>query len=291
MTDSTAIVRNTEQQTAFQRMLEDARPRMLAVVPHDMSVERLIGVANNIVARDERVRECTPASVVRAVVMCAELGLDPSPKLGQAWFIPRGVKDKRTGKYVKICELQMGYKGALKKAYECERILSVDAVIVHAADRFTLTRGTHPDVLHEVKFGDRGPAVGAYFAARLAPADGNVWRVDEMSYADILGIRDRSDGWKAFKAGRIKTTPWSTDEEEMARKTILIRGLKTCPISDSFRRALEADADDMRAARAASVEQAPSRTDDLKAKLGVTPAAADVVEAEYEDVDPEDDGR
>lgn len=287
-----ALVKNDP--SPFAAMLEAARPRLAMLIPTTVGQDRVLAVIQNIVARDEKIRECTPSSVVRAVVQSAELGLDPSPKLGQVWFIPRSAKVRGTDRWEKICEMQIGYKGALKKAYECERILSVDAVPVHEADRFEIHRGTHPDILHEYKLGERGPILGCYFAARLTPHEGNVWRVDHMNLADLLAIRDRSDGWRAFKAGRIKSTPWDTDQEEMMRKVMLVRGLKTCPISDAFRAALEADADDFRSARRASTEPTTTgstRDADLKAKLGVTPAAVEVPDAEYEDVDPENDGR
>lgn len=283
-----ALIRNTDAAAELAKGLDLARARMVAVLPASMSPDRIIGVIQNEFQRNPRLRECTPPSIVRAVVQCAELGLDPSPKLGQAWFIGRSKKLRnvktRKEEWVQVCELQIGYKGILKKAYECERILSVDAVLVHEKDRFELQRGTHPDVLHEYGFQERGAVIGAYFAARLTPAEGNVWRVDDMSLAQLLAIRDNSsDGWKAFQAHRTKSTPWKDHEGEMMRKTMLVRGLKTCPISDSFRAALEADADDMRAARAANAEGVqPNRGDELKAKLGV-PEAIDVEAEEVED--------
>jgi recombination protein RecT len=281
---STAIVHNRESASELARLLDAARPRLAMVIPKDMSVDRVIGVIQNEFARNPRLRECDPPSVVRAVVQATELGLDPSPKLGQVWFIPRGKKVK--GEWRQTCEMQLGYKGALKKAYESDRILSVDAVVVCANDRFEIQRGTHPDVVHEYKLDARGDVVGAYFAARLTPHEGNIWRVDHMTLDEIVSIRDRSDGYRAFKAGRIKSNPWETDFDEMARKTMLVRGLKTCPISDSFRAALEADADDMRAAHAASQEPS-TRAADLKSKLGITPP--DAVDADVEeDADDED---
>lgn len=267
----TALVRHEEMRTELAQRLKGARDRIAAIIPRDMSADRIIGVIQNEWARNERLRECTPDSIVAAVVQSAELGLDPSPKLGQVWFIPRRGR----------CEMQIGYKGILKKAYECERILSVDAVLVREGDEYRITRGTNPSV-HHVQSDNRGKFVALYFVARLTPADGNVWKVDDMPLEEAYAIRDRSDGWRAFKAGRTKSNPWQTDEGEMLRKTMLIRGLKQCPISDSFRAALEADADDMRAARREAQEPS-KRVQDMKDKL-----RAPVVDAEIEDIDPDD---
>ncbi len=265
-----ALVQTRQTGMKFAEMLDAARPRLAMVIPRDMSVDRVIGVILNEVGRNPKLKECDPGSVIRAVIQATELGLDLSPKLGQAFLIPRKKK----------CELQLGYKGVLKKAYECDRILSVSAVLVHQADKFSIQKGTDPKIVHVEAPGDRGPVVSAYFAARLAPADANVWIVDDMSIGELLKIRDRSDGYKASVSYGF-SSPWKTDEGEMCRKTMLVRGLKQAPISDSFRAALEADADDFKASRAAQ-QDAPAqgnRTSDLKSKLGV-PEAAD---AEFEE--------
>lgn len=264
-----ALVRNTDAAAELGRLLDAARPRLAMIVPRGMSVDRVCGVIQNEFARNPRLRECDPPSVVRAVVQCAELGLDPSPKLRQAAFVPRRVNVKGKGPQTR-CELQIMYLGWVVKAYESPRILSLDVVLVHEKDRFELQRGTHPDVLHEYGFTERGPVIGAYFAARLAPAEGNVWKVDSMTIAEIEAIRDQSDGWRAFKAGRIRSTPWKEHEDEMRKKTMLTRGLKICPLSEGAKAALEVDSDDFRASRAASVEPVrASRGGELKAKLGV----------------------
>jgi recombination protein RecT len=274
---SSALIAPREAAAALARGLEQAKPRLLQLVPAAVA-DRAVAVVLNEFGRNPSLRECTPDSIVRAAVKCAELGLDPSPALRQAALVPRGKKVK--GEWTKSCELQIMYAGWLRKAYESPRILAISVHVVHERDRFELHLGTHPDVLHEHGFGDRGPVVGAYFAARLAPHEGNVWKVDSMPAAEILAIRDRSDGWRAFKAGRTKTNPWEEHEGEMMRKTMLTRGLKTCPLDDGARAALEADLDDYKQARADSRE-APSRVDDLKSKLGVS--APVTVEATYEE--------
>jgi recombination protein RecT len=65
-----------------------------------------------------------------------------------------------------------------------------------------------------------------------------------MSRPDWHKIRDRSEGWKAFKNGKIKSTPWATDEGEMAKKTVLRRLLKTQPQSPEELRQVLAQEDE-----------------------------------------------
>ena len=59
-----------------------------------------------------------------------------------------------------------------------------------------------------------------------------------MTTEQIDAIRDRSDGWKAFKHNRIKDTPWASSYDEMAKKTCLRRLLKRLPTSADLADAL-----------------------------------------------------
>lgn len=46
---------------------------------------------------------------------------------------------------------------------------------------------------------------------------------------EIYSIRDRSETYKAYVAGKIKSCTWVTDEGEMSRKTVLKRIYKYLP--------------------------------------------------------------
>jgi len=107
---------------------------------------------------------------------------------------------------------------------------------VHEHDDFQCSLGDEKRLRHEPDpfSDDRGEIVGYYAVIKTAEtAD-----FETMSIAQVHAIRDRSDGWVSFQSGRIKSTPWSTDEVEMAKKTVIRRLMKRQPQSRELALAL-----------------------------------------------------
>lgn len=136
-------------------------------------------------------------------------------------------------------------RGLLKLAYNSGEVKSIVVEKVCANDEFTYSPTADDPIVHTINLKeDRGDAYAYYALAKLR--DGGIVH-EVMTKADVLRIRDRSDGWKAFKAGKIKSTPWHTDEVEMSRKTVFRRLSKYLPSStdrDNFRQAVERLDDD-----------------------------------------------
>lgn len=101
-----------------------------------------------------------------------------------------------------------------------------------------------------------------------------------MSVADVHAIRDRSDAWKAFKDGKIKSTPWSTDDTEMSKKTVIRRLVKRVPQSPELADALRLED------QAEGVIEAAVRTVSAS-RLPPAPAARQVA---YVETHQQDDG-
>ncbi len=132
-------------------------------------------------------------------------------------------------------------RGLLKLAYNSGEIKGIVVEIARKGDIFShsptnLSQPIHHEINHE---GVRGEAHTVYALAELK--DGGIVH-EVMSVADVNRIRDRSDAYKAFIAKKIKSTPWSTDWSEMARKTVFRRLSKYLPSSSdksSFQQAVE----------------------------------------------------
>lgn len=164
--------------------------------------------------------EFDPRLVYREVVKAAALGLLLDPLLGEGYIVTAyNYKAKRTEP-----QLRVGYKGMNKLARQTGHVAGIYAHEVHALDDVECDLG-FPKVFHHRPklFSDRGPIVG--YVALVTFKDGT-FDFEPMSVEQCQGIRNRSDAWKAFKDGKIKSTPWSTDEEEMSKKTVLRRLMK-----------------------------------------------------------------
>lgn len=174
-----------------------------------------------------------PRLVYREVAKAAGLGLLLDPILGEAYIVVAyNYKTKQQEP-----QLRVGYKGMIKLARQSGDIAAVYAHEVHQFDHIEADLGFPKRFSHRPKlFTDRGPIVG--YAAVVGYRDGT-FDFEPMSLEDCLKIRDRSDGWKAFKDGKIKSTPWSTDESEMSKKTALRRLMKRQNQSPELQRAFQ----------------------------------------------------
>jgi recombination protein RecT len=122
------------------------------------------------------------------------------------------------------------FRGLMKLAYNTGEIKSLVIETVQIGDSFNYspTRDDSP-IVHEINLlKPRGEIYAVYALARLK--DGGII-TEVMTVPDVNRIRDRSDGFKAFKAGRIRSTPWDSDWGEMARKTVFRRLTKHLPSS------------------------------------------------------------
>ena len=214
--------------TKVEAYVEEVLPknsRVLMTLPPGIDPERFKNSLQIAIMVQPELLRCDPRLVFKEVARVANHGLSLDPSLGEAWLILRKNKDGQ-----KEPQAQLGYRGKLRLARQSGEVARIAAYPVTeksvAEGRFKVTlQAIHyePDV-----FNDDTPVVG-YFAFVLYK-DGTE-DYETMSVREIHQIRDRSDGWRAFKANRIRSTPWSEFEGEMARKTVLNRLLKRVPMS------------------------------------------------------------
>lgn len=208
------------------RLLEDpARIEALKkVMPKHLTPERLAKVALNAWHKTPLLQRCSVASLWQALTSAAELGLDPGGALGHAYLVP--FKD--------TCQLIIGYRGFIELARRSGSLAQIEAHVVHEHDTYEVEFGSAPKLRHVPKLdGDPGKPVFVYMVARLR--DGSA-HVEVMTIHEVEKIRARS------RSGN--NGPWQTDFEEMAKKTVVRRGMKYLPLSPELSKAMEIDNED-----------------------------------------------
>lgn len=160
-------------------------------------------------------------SVFNAVTNIAAIGISLNPAKRQAYLVPRDGK---------IC-LDISYMGLMDLAMATGSIKWAQAEIVYQQDSFALNGFDKPPTHTYNPFAkDRGDVVGVYVVVKTADGD---YLTTCMSREDIDGIMNRS---QSVKPG--KSSPWKTDYNEMAKKTVVKRAYKYWPKTDRLDKAI-----------------------------------------------------
>lgn len=208
------------------------RPQIEKFLPKHMSIDRFVSQVHFALGKSEKLRLCTPASVVQSVLACAELGLDPSGRLGSAYLVP----------FKGVCTLIPGYRGLIDLARRSGDVSTIECRVVRKGDVYDYwedENGWHLKFIPSDEDEDDRPLVKCFAIGRLINGHR---QFEAMSRKQIEKIMARSPSYRS--GGE---TPWKTDFEEMARKTVVRRLVKYLPLSPEkardLARALELDAD------------------------------------------------
>lgn len=254
-----AIQKAQEQKTAAaqqQRTIKDLivsmEGQIKKALPSVLTPERFTRMVLTALSTNPKLRECTPNSFLGAMMQAAQLGVEPNTPLGQAYLIP--YKNHGTLE----CQFQLGYKGLLDLAYRSGEVTIIQAHEVCENDEFSYEFGLEPKLRHVPTTGKRG-AVTHYYAMFKTKSGGYGFHVmgrDEMEeFAKKYSF--------AYKKGY--STPWATDFDAMAKKTVLKACLKYAPIKTEFARTLSAD-ETIKTELSADMVSAADETDYIEAE-------------------------
>lgn len=177
------------------------------------------------ISSSPQLQQATPQSVLGAVMLAAQLKLEIGPALGHFYLTPRKEKG------VQICLPILGYQGIIELAYRSGRIEKIETFLVRDGDKFD-----HGANSERGRFFDWNPAdydetrawTGVVAMAKIKGA-GTVWAYLPREKV----IARRPHYWES--------TPWKTNEEEMARKTGIRALAPYLPKSTELGKAIEAD--------------------------------------------------
>ena len=218
----TAKTEPKETQTLTQT-LERMRPQIEAALPTQIGAERFTRLVLTEIRRTPKLLECNPQSVLAAMMLCAQLGVEPGP-LGHAYLVPYG----------RECTFILGYRGMIDLASRSGRLRSVVARTVYQGDNFDFAFGIADKLRHvPCAPSERGEPIAYYGIARFANPSGYFLHV--MYPPEIEAAKKRSASAKR------QGGPWDTDYDAMARKTVIRRMAPYLPLSTILGRAIEAD--------------------------------------------------
>ncbi|WP_052399147.1 recombinase RecT [Candidatus Francisella endociliophora] len=168
-----------------------------------------------------------PNSLRNAIINLASMGLTLNPAEKKAYLVPYGGKNPRV-------DLQISYMGLIDLAISDGAIMWAQAKVVRQNDLFNIT-GVDTPPEHKYNPFDseqtRGDVIGVYCVAKFPNSD---YITEIMSITDINSIKSRSSG---VKSGN--TTPWDTDFDEMAKKTVIKRASKYWKGSSKLSKAID----------------------------------------------------
>lgn len=239
---------NIQPMEGFKLAVESRKASWASVLPKHVSPERFARSILLAAARQPALLNADKTSLFLAAQTAAQLGLDCSGTLGSGYLVPYGGK----------VTLIIGYRGLIDLARRSKEIVSLQANVVYAADKFEVTLGTAPSIVHVPAFhaAERGDVVAAYAVAELV---GGGRQFEVMTRQELDAIKRRS---KASGSG-----PWITDPQEMQRKTVLRRLAKWLPLSPELADAItfettnsDGEAGDIAVAAAVDLLETPAAT-------------------------------
>ena len=208
-------------------MIKALEPEIKKALPSVITPERFTRMALSSLNNTPKLAECTQMSFLAALMSAAQLGLEPNTSLGQAYLIPYNNKGKLE------CQFQLGYKGLIDLVYRNDQIQTIQAQTVFENDFFEYELGLNSRLVHKPALDDRGKAILFYALFKLKNGG---YGFEVMSKDDV--DKHAAEYSKGFSSSY---SPWKTNFEDMAKKTVIKKLLKYAPLKTDFLRAMNSD--------------------------------------------------
>ena len=239
---------------------KEVTDRLAHVATAYLTPERLTSLAVNAIARTPKLAQCTPTSVLGAVMASAAVGLEPNTVAQQAWLIPYERRYKQGGQWLSSyeCQFQIGYRGYITLAYRSPQIETLIAEAVHENDLFEHMQGSEQFCRYRKALTHRGDLVASFCYTRLARGES----VTVLPLDEVLRIREYSETYTALRRRveaansqkdrdvaqrKFDETPWVAALDDMAAKSAIRKHMKRLPWeydpTDRFGTAVSVDAD------------------------------------------------
>ena len=223
----------------------------------------------SIVTNNNLLAKATNESIMTAAMKAAVLNLPIEPSLGYAYIVP----------YKNQAQFQVGYKGLIQLAQRSGQVTRLNAGEIYESQYKgfnPLTEDLEVDMTAIPK--EKEKVVGYFAFMRLANGfEKTVFWTKE---------RVQAHGKKYSQSFSSKYSPWQSDFDAMARKTVLKHMLSTyAPLSTELQEAIVADNEDSKLSEAKETKDiTPQEPENLSDLLGAPEEAK-----ETKDVTPLED--
>lgn len=251
------VAQKAPEQKTLQQYIKNMEGEIKKALPSVITPERFTRIVLSAISVNPQLGSCTPSSFLGAMMTSAQLGLEVNTPLGQAYVLPY------RNKGVLEAQFQLGYKGLIDLAYRSGEVEVIQAHVVYENDDFECEYGLDPKLTHRPADSNRGEPIKVYAVFKTRSGG---FGFEVMSMEDV-----RKHAAKYSKSYGSGFSPWKTNFEEMAKKTVLKRVLKYAPLKSDFVKAAVQDE---------VIKKGLS--DDM-----YTVPAENIMDAEYTEIDPE----
>lgn len=256
MSDLSTAAVAVKKNPTMADLIEKQKPEIERQLGGAMSSEAFVRAVLTEVRKSPKLAGADPSTVLGGVMLAAQLRLEIGSGLGEFYLTPRKDRGKD------ICLPIIGYQGFIKLALRAEFVTDVHAFLVRDGDQFSYGANAERGMFFEWTprdFEEVRPWTGVVAVARMKQG-GTTWvyLTKEQVYKRRPTYWDRG--------------PWSTNEDEMVKKTAVRALAKYLPKSTDLGRAIEADEqkvshvkglDDLSVQPVEDVEEAEVVTDDV----------------------------
>lgn len=222
-----------ERQVTLKETISSAIKNRFVDLTDKQTFEKELSFAVQHIEKNPVLKKATIESNIAAVLNVAQTGLTLNPVQKLAYLVPRSRKVGNN--WITETHLEPSYMGLCKAVIDSGSADQIYSHPVFEGDEFEVSLGMNMEVIHKPKYQTK-TMTHVYMVAKLP--EGRT-HVEVMTKEDVDEIMRRSESYKAYEAKKIKSCVWVSDYTEMARKTVIRRGIKQLPKTERFNQVAE----------------------------------------------------